>query len=337
MPTLSRNGPTLIAILVALLVVAFVAAWFLLVPRTETLETGKELRSYRIAVVSLVDIDPIVQLREGFERRIAESPISAQVRYSYYNAEGDMSRLPMIVDRLGNNPPDLVYVLGTPAAQAIQGRIPSLAIVQGAVTDPVAANLAASWEASGRAYTGVSDFPPPNVVAALAHALVGTHGKLSVIFNPSEANSVAVVRRLREAARSLDFEIIDIPVSSAADIPAAAQAALLRGDGIFIPPDNTVTTGSRAIIRAARRAGEPVLGTTESLLSEGASAVVALDFRVLGAESAELALQILNGADPARIPIRVPERPDVLVSTAAIRALNIPQDRFADIPGARFR
>jgi putative tryptophan/tyrosine transport system substrate-binding protein len=337
MATETKKAAALIIVLVSLLVIALGAVWFLLVPAPSADDSAREAEPYRIAIVSLVDIEPITQLREGFERRIGESALRTGVVYSHFAAQGDMTRLPMIADRLASNPPDLVYVLGTPAAQAIQGRIPSLPIVQGAVTDPVAANLAASWEASGRAYTGVSDFPPAEVIAALGHALIGTHGRLSVIYNPGEANSVSVVRRLRQAARSFDFEIIDVPVGAVAEIPTATQAALIRGDGIFIPPDNTVTTASRGIIRAARRAGEPVIGTTETLLLEGATAVVALDFRALGAESADLAVRILQGENPSRIAIRVPSNPDILVSTASIRTLNIPRSRFAGIRNVRFR
>lgn len=294
-------------------------------------------RPYRIAIVSLVEIDPIVQLRDGFTGRIGDSEIKGRVRYIRLNPQGDMTRLSTLVDRLASDPPDLAYVLGTPAAQAIQGRIPSLAIVQGAVTDPVEAGLAKDWSASGRAYTGVSDLPPADLVASLAVAALGPNATLSVIYNPSEANSIAVVRRLRAAARPLGLTVLDVPAATAADVPGAVQAALLRGDGILIPPDNTVTTASRVIIQAAARARKPVIGTTESLFSDGATAVVALNYRRMGAESADLALRILKGEDPSRIPISLTKHPVVLVSRNALMGLGLSSDRFSSIQGVEIR
>lgn len=46
---------------------------------------------YRIAIVSIVEIDPIVQLRNGFKEEFSQSEFARSHQYSFkeYNAQND--------------------------------------------------------------------------------------------------------------------------------------------------------------------------------------------------------------------------------------------------------
>src|SRR5205823_2962354 len=106
--------------------------------------------------------------------------------------------------------PNLVYVLGTSAAQTIQKRAPDILLVQGAVTDPVAAGLAASWKGSGRKYVATSDLPPIAVQLQLIQQLTPKIKRLGVIYNPGESNSVAVISRLRDEVHT-GLQLVEKP------------------------------------------------------------------------------------------------------------------------------
>ena len=104
---------------------------------------------YRVAIVSIVEIEPISDLRKGFRDRFGASQFAKnhKVVFTEYNAQGESSIVNQIADKLATEKPNVVYALGTPVAQAIQKRSPDILIVQGAVTDPVAA----VWRTRGMA------------------------------------------------------------------------------------------------------------------------------------------------------------------------------------------
>ena len=77
--------------------------------------TRKSSRKFRtISIVSIVKIDPITQLEEGFKKVINNSEFAKNdsVIITYDNAQGDASLQNQIVDKIIRNKPDLVYVLG---------------------------------------------------------------------------------------------------------------------------------------------------------------------------------------------------------------------------------
>ena len=99
-----------------------------------------------VEVASLVEIEPIKELREGFEEELSQSSIGNRINYVERNAQGEAGLIAQVAAEVANLHPRAVYVLGTPLAQAIQKQNPTVLMLQGAVTDPVAAGLAASWQ-----------------------------------------------------------------------------------------------------------------------------------------------------------------------------------------------
>lgn len=281
-------------------------------------------RQLVIYVASIVEIEPIVELRDGFKDGIAKSEIGKKVRYVERNAQGDAGLMAQIANEIAKEKPDLVYVLGTPLAQAIQKRAPDVTLVQGAVTDPVEAGLANSWNGSGKQYAANSDRPPTDRIVSLIRALTPQVETVGFLYNPSETNSVAVLRSLKADAAKSGLTIKEFSVARATDIPAAINAAVTTSDALFIPPDNTVTAGIKGIIQTASGRGKPVFATTTDAVGEGALAGVTADFRTLGREAASIAIAILGGGkDPAKIPIALPAETAILINRATLERLGL--------------
>jgi putative ABC transport system substrate-binding protein len=283
-------------------------------------------QQFTVAVVSIVEIEPIAELRNGFKEQLLNSPFAKRhkVEYREYNAQGDAGLVNQIADKIAADHPNLIYALGTPVAQAIQKRAPDILLVQGAVTDPVSAGLADAWSGSGRKYLATSDLPPIDIQANLIQTVTPNLKRLGIIYNPSEANSVAVISRFRNYVRTNDsFVLIEKPIANSSDVATVLAAFQNRVDGIYLPPDNTAHAAIPAIGRFCRDNKLPLYATVKNALDAGALATLSLDFVQLGKESADLALDALNGADPGKIPIKVNEHPTISINERVARELGI--------------
>ena len=286
--------------------------------------------------MSIVEIEPIAELRKGFRQEFEASKFAKdhKVVFTEYNAQGDSGVVNQIADKVTGEKPDLVYALGTPVAQAMQKRAPELLIVQGAVTDPVAAGLAKSWDGSGKKYIATSDLPPVEKQVRLIQELTPKVSRLGIIYNPGEANSVAVVSRLREyiAQAKLDIKLVERSVANSSDVATAVQSLLGNVDAIYLPPDNTVHAAIPVIGKFAKENKIPFYATVKNALDDGALATLSLDFVELGKESADLTLAVLAGQDPATTPIRLNENPAVFVSAKAAANLGVDIGQFRNRP-----
>ena len=281
-----------------------------------------------IAIVSIVKIEPITQLEDGFKQTILASDFakSTPIIFTYENAQGDASLQNLIVDKIIRKRPSLVYVLGTPIAIAIQKRDPNLIIVQGAATDPIDAGLANSWNGSGRNYAATTDLPPVAIQMDLIRELIPKITSLGLIYNAGEANSVAVVRRIREYIlnQKLSLKLEERGVANSSEIATAVASLNSKVQAIYIPPDNTVHAGLRVVCKVASEIRIPVFTSVESSIDDGALAALALDYFKLGEQSAKIALRILQDQQKAGdIPIAPIDSPKIVINQRVANDLNI--------------
>jgi len=295
-----------------------------------------KINKYSIAIISIVEIEPIAELRRGFRQQFESSNFAKNhnVQFIEFNAQGDSSLINQIADKMVVDRPDLIYVLGTPVSQAIQKRAPDLLILQGAATDPVSAGLADSWEGSGKNYIATSDLPPVGKQLSLIHDLAPKVTKIGLIYNPSEINSVAVISRLRDyiIKNNLDYKLIDRPIANSSDVATALQSMLGHVDAIYLPPDNTAYAAIPLIGRFATKNKLPFFASVDTALVDGAVATLSLDFVQLGRESADLALAVLNGENPTTMPIRVNENPRISISKKAAETLGLDIKKYQNRP-----
>lgn len=314
-------------LVVILAITAITAVWFLNnKPKQKNIKT--------ISIVSIVKIDPITQLEEGFKKRVLESTLakSDSIVFTYDNAQGDASLQNQIVDKIIRNKPDLVYVLGTPIAIAIQKRDSSIIIVQGTVTDPIEAGLALSWDGSGKNYAATTDLPPVDKQIRLIKQLIPHIKSLGIVYNTGEVNSVAVVKRIRKYIEdnNLDIKLQERAVANTSEVSTATESLKGKVEAIYIPPDNTVHAAIQVVCKVAKDNKTPIFTTVESSLKDGAFVALSLDYYKLGEESADIALLILEGkAKPSEIPIKPTDDPIFIINENVANTLNI------DLSGVR--
>jgi len=147
--------------------------------------------------------------------------------------------------------------------------------------------------------------------------------RIGTLFVPAEVNMVTNKDHLAKEAARAGFELVATPLSTATEVPDAALALMSRQIDALVQISGNLTAASwGGIAQTARKAGVPAFAFQRSQ-AEGAVVVVARDYHDAGAEAARLAVRVMRGEDPARIPILNYTRTRTVVNLNAARALGL--------------
>lgn len=263
-----------------------------------------------------------------------------------FNAQGDINTSNTIAREIVNGPYDLVLTISTPSLQAVANankdrRLPH---VFGLVADPFSAGvgLDRAKPAQHPAHlVGQGIFLPVEDSFRLARQALPGLKNVGVVWNPSESNSLAFTVKAREACQAMGINLLEATTDGSAGVLEAANAVIGRGaQVIWVGGDVSVMVAIDALIGVARKAGIPVIAIIPGKPDRGTLFDVGVDYYQCGKLAGALAAEVLNGADPASIPIRdvldlVPKR--LVVNRLALDGLKenwkLPDDviRRADV------
>lgn len=279
----------------------------------------------RIGVTQIVEHPALDAARQGFIDRMAELGFvpGVNVIYDIQSAQGDQGTALTIAQKFAADRVDLVLAIATPTAQAAAQVIRDIPILITAVTDPVSAGLVESIERPGTNVTGTSDLTPVRAQLELLKALVPGVRRVGVLYNAGEVNSVVQVALAREAAADLGFEMVEATVVNSAEVLQAAQSLVGRVDALYLPTDNTVVSAIESVIFVAERVRLPLIAGEDLSVERGALATVGLDYYQLGRQTADIAFRVLQGEDPAEIPIQYQEEISLVVNVSAAARMGV--------------
>ena len=302
------------------------ALGLLLLGRPALAQTPKTERIgvIRGAAVPVLDVN-----QQGFEAALAGAGFKAGVNASYdiQTTGGDPQRAQAIVQRFVEDKVDLIHSMGTAptlAAIKVSSRVP---VVFSAVTDPVTAGIVPEGSAPGKPtgtpVTGVSDRWPIALQLETYARIVPQARTWGTLYNPAEANSVLQARLLRESATKLDLQLVEVPVSSTAEVRQAAQGLASRVKAIFVISDATVSADILAIQEASDQHRIPNFTGVSSSVQRGALAAFGIDYFLAGYAAGKKAALVLRGVQPGQIPWSLAEHFGLVLNQKAARALGI--------------
>ena len=256
---------------------------------------------YTVSFNQIVEHPALDALRQGVKDELSAQGVN--VTYHDHIAQGNIATANLIAKQILGEQPDVVVGIATPTAQACAQAIKSIPIVFAAVTDPVGAGLVQSLDKPGGNITGTTDMSPIDRQLELILEFLPTLRKLGVIYNSGEANSVTLVRVLKEEASKRGVIVEEATVSNSAGVFQAAKSLIGRADAIYIPTDNTVVSAFEAITQVGYQAKLPVFAADTDSVTRGAIAALAVDYYKMGRQTGEMVNRILQGAKPAEMPV----------------------------------
>ena len=249
----------------------------------------------------------------------------------------DPSKLPVLVDEIRQEKPDLIHTWGTGVTLGIAGRwdekdrtrfINDIPLVFSLVATPAGAGIVADLKSPGRAVTGVSHMASLN---AQVQAMTSYRAlkKIGMLYSQNEPNSVAVLGELKK----LGVTVIAQPFKTDASGRNSAEGAveIVRGlaaagaDWLYLPPDSFLNTQAKnVVIPSALEAGLPVFASTEQLMASGALLGLFSRYYNVGQFAAYKAEQILVNKLPAeRIPVETLTRFALQIDLPVARRLAV--------------
>ncbi|MCL2783227.1 MAG: ABC transporter substrate-binding protein [Propionibacteriaceae bacterium] len=266
-------------------------------------EQGPGNAVYRIGIAQIVSHPSLDAIREGFKQCMATAGyVSGQnVTYDEQNPQGDQVALTSIANNFKGNK-DLIVAITTPVAQAMAQAITNTPIVFAGVTDPVGANLVASWDAPGGNLTGTSDYPPIDDQIKLITDIKPSVKTIGIVYSSSEVNAQIQLQLATDAATKLGLTVKSAAVTNSSEVQQAA-ASLKGVDAFYVGNDNTVVSAVEALVQVAQQQQVPVIAADPDSVTRGAVAAYAVNQTQMGCEAAKIAVKVLQGGNPATIPV----------------------------------
>ncbi|HHP51343.1 MAG TPA: ABC transporter substrate-binding protein [Moorella mulderi] len=287
-------------------------------------------KKVHIGIVQIVEHPSLNTIRESFIAGLAELGYKEgeNIIIDYQNAQGDQSNLKSICQRFVSKKYDLIVAIATPSAQAAVGQTKEIPIVFAACTEPVGSGLVADLQKPGGNVTGTSDAISAAKIMELAERITPGFKTVGALYNASETNSLAVIKELKEYAQKRGWEVVEATVTNSSEVQQAAASLVGKADIIFSPTDNTVASAMPVVAQVAKKAKIPVYVGADSMVKDGGLATYGVNYEVLGKETAKIAAQILKGAKPGDIPVKVMSDLDIYVNLETARAIGvtIPED-----------
>lgn len=261
-------------------------------------------KDFKIGVIQYATHPSLDNCYNGFKAGLEEAGYTdgGNITIDFQNAQGDNASGDLIAKNMVSKKYDLIMGIATPAAMSAYSAAKNtdIPVVFTAVSDAVAAGIVKTNEKPGVNCTGSSDVLPLEQQMKMIRAFLPNAKKIGILYTTSEPNSVSQLAQFKALAPKYNFEIVDVGVTSASEVAAAAATAVSKGvDCINNFTDNNVVDNLSMVLHAANGAKIPVFGSEEEQVKNGCLASQSIDYVALGKETGKMAAKILKGESKA--------------------------------------
>jgi putative ABC transport system substrate-binding protein len=241
-------------------------------------------------------------------------------------ADSDSSRFPVLAQELLARQPRMVVVSTILAAKAVKDLTKTLPIVMSGLNDPVAAGLIASLAHPGGNITGVSTMAEDfllKLVGLLRQTLPDVR-KIAVLTNPTNPSHRPMLDTLAREAAKDGVGIATIGMASSADLDTAfAVLSREHAGALLVLNDASLGALVNDIVARALLQSVPTAGSNFGLAQVGALLAYSRDPRDSYRSVARYLKKILDGADPASLPVEQPTKFQLSINLKTARTLSI--------------
>lgn len=272
-----------------------------------------------VAITAIVEHPALDAARDGVLHVLNEAGYheGKNLKWQYQSAQGNTATAAQIARKFIGDNPDVIVGIATPSAQALVAGTKQVPIVFTAVTDPVQAQLTPSWEASGTNVTGVSDVLELEKQIELIKEIIPDVKNIGMVYNPGEANSVAVVDAFNELLPKHGLKLVEAAAPRTVDVSSAAGRLVGKVDVIYTNTDNNVVSAYEALAKVGNDTNTPLIASDTDSVKRGAIAALGVNYRDLGEQTGRVVVRILEGEKPGDIQPQTSENLQLYVNVTA--------------------
>ena len=307
----------------------FLIAAGALVTAPLTAATQPARNSHRIGYLALntagIGKDVLIAFRQTMRELgwIEGQNIVIEIRF----ADGEVDRLPALVNELLLLNVDLIVTTSSAATRASQSATTTVPIVMLASADAVGEGFISSLARPGGNITGMTLLAGPEIASKqleLLREIAPVGLRVAVLMNPRNSSHAAFVTELSAAARKFGVQLQSVRAGSPNQLEDAftavakerAAALLVLSDAMFFGERRRITNlaGSRAVVAIYSQREFVDAG---GLISYGPSLID------MSRRAARHVDKILRGAKPNDVPAEQSTKFELVINTRTARGLGV--------------
>jgi len=241
-------------------------------------------------------------------------------------ADNHYDRFPALVRDLLKREPSVIMVVTVSSVRAAQQATKTVPIVMIATTDPVASGLVKTLAHPGGNTTGFGNMAEDlsgKYVQFLRELRPGKN-HLGVLINPKNPSSQAVFRRIEKAAQQVGIQAHRYDLIGGNELEMSFKAiAQSRPDALAMIADNSYLDRRNELCALALRYRIPVFAFAPDFADAGCLVGFGSPRRSIFRRSAVYVKRLLNGADPAELPVELPTLFELAINMKTAKSLGV--------------
>jgi putative ABC transport system substrate-binding protein len=270
---------------------------------------------------------------EGFQQGLRElGLVEGQHFVIEYALAQTAAQVPGLAAELISRKLNVLVASGTPSVFPARDASGDTPVVFVATLDPVATGLVASLARPGRNITGVTSMSGDIIAKRLQliRELLPNLTKIAIMVRGSSPTALQYVSESRAAAKNLGIELQILTEHNPNDLDEIFAAA--RGSNALVVADDAEFTAQRTqIAERALRIQLPTISGLREMVEAGGLMAYGASFGDLYRRAASHVHKILQGLNPADLPVEQPTKFEFVLNmrTAKTLDLAIPPSVFA--------
>ena len=294
---------------------------------------------YKIGV--LMTGDSRLEKLAGLKKGLSDLGFKQEsLEFIVMNAEDDLARLTQLSQQLTTYDLDVIVTLGAVETLRVKQESEklnkSIPVVFAGIAAPTQLGLIESYRSPGNLFTGINNYHM-NLSAKrleLFSELIIDLERVLVLYDKEIDVGRMSLKITQEAANQLKIPIKEFNMHEQ-DVFKRIKENLRPTDGLLILPSHYIESLSNEIAQFAIKNQIPSMGIYERDVKQGYLVGYGASFFDLGYQSARHVSLILQGNDPAELPVELPDKINFLLNDQVKNELNIKLNydlvRMADI------
>jgi putative ABC transport system substrate-binding protein len=221
---------------------------------------------------------------------------------------------------------DVIVASGSQSVRAVQQVTQTIPIVMTGSSDPVGTRFVETLSRPGGNITGFSLQSPElsGKRLALLREIDGGLSRVAVLWNPDDPPAVFSLKETENAARSLDLDLHSAVVRQPEDFDNAfASSTQSQCGAVVVLPASLMTRNARRIAELALVSRLPSISYFKEFAEQGGLIAYGPSLDDLSRRSAGYVDKILNGANPADLPVEQPVTFEMVINVRTAKALGL--------------
>jgi putative tryptophan/tyrosine transport system substrate-binding protein len=212
------------------------------------------------------------------------------------------------------------------SVRAAQNLVPPVAVVMMSINDPVGMGLIASLARPGGHTTGMAslneDLTPK--LMEFPRSILPKATSIGALHNPANPTNLAFLKSLGDYAGAAGMRAISIPITSRDELEAAFAALPAQHlDALLVVADSGLFDQSDRIAALALMHRLPTFSTSPDFVKFGGLIAYGASREKLYLRATSHVKRILDGADPADLPVEQPSKIELWINLKTAKALGL--------------